>query len=359
MWYRARKGPKTLNEILSFITIMFFIMHLNYNLTKNILAWYDNNKRSLPWRVSKNSPNKLYYRLLSEFMLQQTQVKTVIPYFKNFTSKFPSLQSLSKCSEKEILKLWEGLGYYRRARNFLVSAKTLVKEHNSKLPKEINEIKRLPGVGDYTANALLAFIHDKPTIAIDGNVKRVFSRIMNRNENKIDFNKLIETNKKSLFKIKRHSDLVEALMEFGALICKPKKPECFKCNLKNTCGYFKTDKKYTQTKRIQLKEKTYNIFCYINKKNNKIALTKKHNLGFLDKFYLPPIKETTTKDKIKNWNFHSNFKNSISNKKLNINLYYKFSSKLPLHSQWFSLKQNNEFIPSFTKKIFRQIVEIN
>ena len=107
-------------------------------------------------------------------MLQQTQVKTVIPYFEKFTNKFPNLKSLAKSNEKQILKLWEGLGYYRRAKNLLASSKILVNEYNSILPKDINEIKRLPGVGDYTANVLLALIYNKKTIAFDGNVKRVF-----------------------------------------------------------------------------------------------------------------------------------------------------------------------------------------
>ena len=124
-------------------------------LPKKILAWYDNSKRNLPWRVSKKSPKKLYYRLLSEFMLQQTQVKTVIPYFKKFTKKYRTLESLSKINEKQILKLWEGLGYYRKAINLLASTKILVREYNSKLPNTLNEIKKLPGVGDYTANALM------------------------------------------------------------------------------------------------------------------------------------------------------------------------------------------------------------
>ena len=291
-------------------------------------------------------------------MLQQTQVKTVIPYFKVFLDNFPTLKSLSLSNETKVLKLWEGLGYYRRARNLLSTSKILVNEHNSKLPKNLLEIKKLPGVGDYTANALLAFIHDHPTIAIDGNVKRVFSRILNKNENKIDFKRLIETNKKNLFKIKRNSDFVEALMEFGALICKPKEPKCLNCTIKNICKYFKSVKKFKQTKKLKVKVKNYSVFCYIDKKKNKIALTKKHNLGFLNNFYLPSMKESHYNKKIKNWNFHSNFKNSISNKKLNINLYYKFSLKTPSHYQWLSLKRNNEFIPSFTKKIFKQISKI-
>ncbi|MDB9761132.1 A/G-specific adenine glycosylase, partial [Pelagibacteraceae bacterium] len=219
-------------------------MHLYSNLSKNILAWYDNNQRQLPWRVSKRSKNKLYFRLLSEFMLQQTQVKTVIPYFKTFLHNYPTLKLLSQTSETKILKLWEGLGYYRRARNLLATSKILVNEHNSKLPKNLIDIKKLPGIGDYTANALMAFIHDYPTIGIDGNVKRVFSRILNKNESKINFNKLIEINKKNLFKNKRNSDFAESLMEFGALICKPKEPKCDNCSIKNMCKYYKSDKKF-------------------------------------------------------------------------------------------------------------------
>ena len=125
------------------------------------------------------------------------------------------------------------------------------------------------------------------------------------------------------------------------------------------CKYFKSDKKFKQTKTLKTKIKNYNIFCHIDKMRNKIALTKKHNLGFLDKFYLQLIKESNSNKKIKNWNFHSNFKKSISNKKLNINLYYKFSLKKPLEYQWFSLKRNHEFIPSFTKKIIKKVLKIN
>ena len=249
-------------------------MHLKSNLSKKILCWYDNNKRNLPWRVSKNSPKKLYYRLLSEFMLQQTQVKTVIPYFNEFTKKYKTLKDLSRSKEREILKLWEGLGYYRRARNLLASSKLLVQEYKSKLPCEIKEIKKLPGVGDYTANALLGLVHNKPRIAVDGNVKRVFARILNKKELKIDFEKLIQLNKKKLFSTKRNSDFVEALMEFGALVCKPKDPKCGICNLKKMCKYFNSSNKIKNFKKKMIKNKNYDVFCYINKKK-QIALTKK------------------------------------------------------------------------------------
>ena len=212
-------------------------MHINFNLTKKILAWYDNNKRTLPWRVGKKSPNLLYYRVLSEFMLQQTQVKTVIPYFEKFTKKFCNLDSLSKASEKKFLKLWEGLGYYRRARNLLATSKIIVKKYNSKLPREVDEIKTLPGIGDYTSNVLAALIYNKPTLALDGNVKRVISRILNKEVNKIDFEYFKNINRKNLFNTKRNSDLVEAMMEFGALVCNAKIPKCEICPIKKTVNF--------------------------------------------------------------------------------------------------------------------------
>ena len=329
-------------------------MHLNSTLSKKILAWYDNSKRNLPWRVSKKSPKKLYYRLLSEFMLQQTQVKTVIPYFKKFTKKYQTLESLSKANETRILKMWEGLGYYRRARNFLASAKLLVKEYNSKLPNTLKEIKKLPGVGDYTANALMGFIHNYPTIAIDGNVKRVFARYLNKKESKINFDQLIDSNKKNLFITNRNSDFVEALMEFGALICKPKDPKCSQCCLNKSCRYLKSSNKIEINKRKKIKVMNYNIFCYVSKKK-QIALTKENEIKFLKNFNLPLIKEMKNNYVNKDWKFLKNYKNSISNLNLNINLYYKFSKKIPKSYNWYSLKKNKEFIPSFTKRIFNQV----
>ena len=308
----------------------------------------------MPWRVSKKSPKKLYYRLLSEFMLQQTQVKTVIPYFNKFTNKYKTLESLSKINENQILKLWEGLGYYRRAKNLLATVKLLVKVHNSNLPDTLKEVKKLPGVGDYTGNALLAFIHNHPTIALDGNVKRVFARYLNKRESKINFEKLIDTNKKNLFITNRNSDFVEALMEFGALICKPKNPKCSQCCLNKSCRYLKSSNKIKTNKRKKTKVMNYNIFCYVSEKK-QIALTKENEIKFLKNFNLPLIKEMKNNSVNKDWKFLKNYKNSISNLSLNINLYYKFSKKIPKSYNWYSLNNNKEFIPSFTKKIFNQV----
>ena len=290
-------------------------------------------------------------------MLQQTQVKTVVPYFNKFTKKFKTLKALSKSNEKEILKMWEGLGYYRRARSLLECSKQLVKNYKSRLPETLPEVKKLPGVGDYTGNALLGLVHNKPTIAVDGNVKRVLSRNLNIEENKINFDQFIEKNKKKLFKQNRNADFVEALMEFGALKCKPKDPNCLTCCLNKTCKYFKSSKKIKSTRKKMIKNKNYDIFCYVNKKK-QIALTQNNQISFLKNFYIPIIKETINSSNNQSWKFLTNYKNSISNLKLNINLYYKFSNKIPPMYNWYSLEKNKEFIPSFTKKILKQVATL-
>ena len=276
-------------------------------------------------------------------MLQQTQVKTVIPYFIKFVSKIPNLEVLSTSNEKKILKLWEGLGYYRRAKNLHKTSKILIKKYNGKIPKSFEKLKELPGIGDYTANVLLALIYNQPRVALDGNVKRVLSRLDNINTEETV----------NLFRTKRNGDLAEALMEFGALICKPKDPRCHECKIKKMCAYYASESKIRFGRKIKIQSKSYDIFCYLKKNKRQIALTKNNDLGFLNKFNLPKIKETSKKNK--NWKFLCNYKNSISNKKLHINLYYKFTSKIPSEYNWYSLNKNNEFIPSFTKKIFKKI----
>ena len=313
------------------------------NLSKKILDWYDNNKRDLPWRRNYSKSKKQYYRLVSEFMLQQTQVKTVIPFFKKFIKNIPNLKALSTSSDKKILKLWEGLGYYTRAKNLHKTSKILIKKYNAKIPESYEKLKELPGIGNYTANVLLALIYNQPRVAIDGNVKRVLLRLFNTNVEDVS----------DSFKTKRNGDLAEALMEFGALICKPKDPKCYECKIKKMCTYYTSESKIKFKRKVKIQLKSYDIFCYLKRNKKQIALTKNNDLGFLKRFNLPKIRETSKKNK--NWNFLCNYKNSISNKKLNINLYYKFSSKIPSEYNWYSLNKNNDFIPSFTKKIFKQI----
>ena len=318
--------------------------------SKEILNWYYGNKRELPFRFTKD-PYKIW---ISEVMLQQTQMKTVIPFYNRWVDSFPTIQSVARAKADKILKSWEGLGYYRRSRNLMASAKIIVNQNKSILPKTLVDIKKLPGIGDYTGNVLLALVYNQPRLGLDGNVKRVFSRIFNKHENKLDYKNIIEKNKKKLFFSKRNSVFVEAMMEFGALICKPKEPLCNTCPINKTCKFFNSGKNTKLTDKVKINKKSYNIFCYLNKKK-QIGLKKNNYLGFLKEYKLPIVKEKLKNESFKNWNFLCNYKNSISNKKLDIDLYYKFSKKIPKDLNWYSLYNKKEFIPTFTKKIFKQV----
>ena len=145
-------------------------------ITKKILKWYDLNKRSLPWRRNFSFQKRQYYTLVSEFMLQQTQVATVIPYFNRFIKKIPDIKSLAKVQNKKLIKLWEGLGYYSRVRNLKKTAKAIIKDYNGKLPGNFEDLLSLPGIGNYTASAILAIAFNKPYIPMEGNKERVLKR---------------------------------------------------------------------------------------------------------------------------------------------------------------------------------------
>jgi len=149
----------------------------NQSITKEILKWYDNNKRILPWRKHLTKKQKEYFTLVSEIMLQQTQVKTVIPYFNNFIKKIPNLKKLANINDLKLMKCWEGLGYYSRAKNLKKTAKKIIKEFNGNLPDNIDQLKSLPGIGDYTSSAIMAIAFNKQFIPLDGNVERILKRI--------------------------------------------------------------------------------------------------------------------------------------------------------------------------------------
>ncbi|MDC0179406.1 A/G-specific adenine glycosylase, partial [Candidatus Pelagibacter sp.] len=188
-------------------------------ITNKILNWYDINKRSLPWRKKTSSKKKQYYTLVSEFMLQQTQVVTVIPYFNRFIKNIPDLETLASFENRKLIKLWEGLGYYSRVRNLKKAAQMVIKDFNKTLPDNIIDLKSLPGIGDYTANAIMAIAFNKPVIPLDGNIERVLKRYLYlKNDNQIQKDNL--TKQKKIFGTSlRSSDYAQALMELGALIC--------------------------------------------------------------------------------------------------------------------------------------------
>jgi len=198
-----------------------------------LLAWYDQNARHLPWR-SDITPYRVW---VSEIMLQQTQVETVIPYFERFMRGFPNLESLAMASQEDVLQAWEGLGYYSRARNLHKCARLLCQEFDCQLPADLDALRALPGIGRYTAGAIASIAFNLPTPALDANVRRVFSRLLELREplgSAAAEKHLWEAAENSL-SLERPGDHNQALMELGALVCKPKAPDCPRCPLRGKC----------------------------------------------------------------------------------------------------------------------------
>jgi len=318
-------------------------------ITNKILNWYDINKRSLPWRKRTSLKKKQYYTLVSEFMLQQTQVRTVIPYFNRFIKNIPDLETLANFDEQKLIKFWEGLGYYSRVRNLKKAAQVIIKDFNKKLPSNFLELKSLPGIGDYTASAISAIAFNKPSIPLDGNVERVLKRYLYlKKEKQIQKENLIE--KKKIFGISlRSSDYAQAIMELGALICKPSNPLCSKCPISRNCISF-IKKDFTLAK-IKKKNKDKYFLLRVYKKNNKYLLIKNDKFNFLRNFNIFPMHELIEP---KNFNQNLNFK--MSNMNMNIKIEYNNIIKSSPLSYWIDPKKlRNYTLPSFTKKIVKYL----
>ena len=235
-------------------------------ISKEILHWYDNNRRILPWRKHLTNKQKEYFTLVSEIMLQQTQVKTVIPFFSNFVKKIPNLNALSKVNDKKLMKCWEGLGYYSRARNLKKTAKRIIKEFNGKLPKNIEQLKTLPGIGDYTSSAIMAIAFNKQFIPLDGNVERILKRVFYLKTEKGISKDNLNIKKKFFGKSDRPSDYAQSIMEIGALICRPSNPLCYECPISKNCLAFKKKDFSLKTKNKFNKVKYFEAEIYIRKR---------------------------------------------------------------------------------------------
>ncbi len=206
---------------------------MNKKLSTVLLNWYWVNKRDLPWRNTKD-PYKIW---LSEIILQQTQINQGLPYYQAFVSAYPTVQDLANASEEEVLKLWQGLGYYSRARNLYQTAKIVTEDLNGQFPVNYEQLIKLKGIGDYTASAIASICSDEGTAVVDGNVYRFLSRYfgidtaIDSTKGKIEFKELAQ----GLLPIKDVGDYNQAIMEFGARQCKPKNPDCMTCPLGSSC----------------------------------------------------------------------------------------------------------------------------
>jgi len=258
-------------------------------ISKKILFWYDNNKRILPWRKNTSKEQKLYFTLVSEFMLQQTQVSTVIPYFKRFVQKIPNFKKLSKTNNQTLMKLWEGLGYYSRARNLKKSAIMINGKFGGILPSNFEDLKSLPGVGDYTSTAIMAIAFNQKFIPLDGNVERILKRVLYlRNEK--DISKENMQISKNFFGLsERASDYAQAIMELGALVCRPISPLCEKCPISMNCISYKRKDFSLIKKTKKNKIKYFEANIYMNE--NKMLLVRNNKFNFLKNLLIFPMNE--------------------------------------------------------------------
>ena len=268
-------------------------------LTTLLLEWYKTNGRKLPWRVKGGAHFDPYIVLVSEVMLQQTTVKTVIPYFEKFIKRFPTVQDLAKASLEEVYSFWQGLGYYTRAKSLHQTAQLIVEKFGGEFPQNKKDILKLKGIGPYTAASFLALAFNVPETVVDGNVMRVICRLYHLTEPLDRIQDIIRKKAKMLTSKTKAADYASAIMDLGAMICTPKKPQCFRCPWQAYCrsreDAFVED--IPQRKKIKQPEKqAYVYICCDNKE--KIFIRKKTEKGLLSGLYEFPWSENKLPDAV-------------------------------------------------------------
>lgn len=246
-----------------------------------LLEWYDKNGRDLPWRMRGAHPDP-YTVWISEIMLQQTTVKTVIPYFHRFTERFPDIRSLADADIEDVLMMWQGLGYYTRARKLHECACYLVDSCGGKFPESYDELLKLPGIGPYTAASISSLAFDLPEAVVDGNVIRVISRLYGIRESTAVSLPSVKKKAQDLMPDKRAADYTSAIMDLGATVCTPKNPDCSACPFRNHCIALKegTVKEIPLIEKLQKVRKTGKLF-WIENENGEVFVQKRTEKGLL------------------------------------------------------------------------------
>lgn len=263
------------------------------SFTNQLLHWYHQHKRELPWRNITNP----YYIWLSEVILQQTRVEQGLPYYEAFIDNFPELKDLALADEDAVLKLWQGLGYYSRARNLHHTAKTIYFDLNNQFPNQYKEIIKLKGIGPYTAAAIASFAFKEPMGVVDGNVFRVLARFfgifddISQAKNRVVFQSLVN----ELISKKQPDLFNHAIMDFGAMVCTSAQPKCIECPLQNGCYAFQ-EKMISQlpvkNKKVSVKNRYFHFVLLRNKEG--IAIEQRFGKDIWHKLYQFPLIETFT-----------------------------------------------------------------
>ena len=311
-----------------------------------IKDWYRLNKRDLPWRLTKD-PFKIW---LSEIILQQTKVEQGLSYYLKFTNRFKTAEDLAKTSEQEVLNLWQGLGYYSRARNLHFTAKTVVNEHKGKFPKTYTELLKLKGVGSYTAAAIASFCFDESVAVVDGNVYRVLSRVfdleiaIDSSEGKKYFfelaQNLIDKEDPALFN--------QAIMEFGALQCVPKNPNCERCPLDSIC-LSKSNGTWmnrpVKSKKTSVKHRFFHFLIFQN--DQTTYLQKRSEKDIWQNLFQFPLIETDEDAELNNFENYSPLHPSkisteivhvLSHQKIHARFYHFNHLPSKINTDWMAVK---------------------
>lgn len=247
-------------------------------IQSKLLRWFKKNQRDLPWRKTGDP----YAIWISEIMLQQTQVAAVIPYYKNFLKTFPTVQSLASADLSKVLKVWEGLGYYSRARNLHRASQIILKRFGGKIPDNPKDLLGLPGVGRYTAGAILSIAFNQEVPILDGNVKRVLSRLFAVSDPPKKTEKILWEYSASLIPEGHASSFNQALMDLGATVCTPKNPSCFQCPLKRLCKSYQLGEPERFPTRVTKKRiPRIEAVAAVIQKSGKVLLKQRPTKGLL------------------------------------------------------------------------------
>lgn len=255
-----------------------------------MLDWYSSSGRTLPWRQKTKRHSSPYHVWISEIMLQQTTVSTVIPYFNKFIVRWPTLNDFAEASLDAVLHMWQGLGYYSRARNLYRGAHFIVNHFKGQFPQEYDDLLKVPGIGTYTAAAIASIAYYQPIIPIDGNIIRVFSRLMGLDQSVESLKKNLPTLIEPISDPTCSGDLTQALMDLGAMVCIPRNPKCSICPVQIICYAHQTNQValYPQPKvKLNLLLRTGQAWL-IRSPSNKIILTKRPSTGLLANLWEPP-----------------------------------------------------------------------
>ena len=325
--------------------------------SQQVVQWYlEHGRHDLPWR-RKVTPYRIW---ISEIMLQQTQVKTVIPYFKNFIKKFPSQKSLSEASEDQVLAAWSGLGFYRRARNIFATKEIIKKNYGNRFPNEFKKIIELPGIGKSTAGAIMSLAYLDPHPILDGNVKRVISRLLKK---ELELLKEAELWKLSQEMVNKDDcfSYTQGIMDLGATICTPSNPSCSKCPVSSQClSAFKV-RSVKKNKAVRVKKVIVMNLSLIQTK--KSLLLMKNETDSIWKNLWLPFQSGSIKNHIKNFKLTANKKinHELTHRKLEINLKtYSSAKELEIKTnqtyKWIKKDRIEEYgLPKPISKVIKEL----